>query len=192
MLNGTKILPDMIISRSINKTLSGVRTDMSSEIRTVTTASKSIVDEGISIDKATVASPTGRVTLTGRAITLGEFNARQTNKGVSVKVYKQQATKVYPSSFIATVKATAKKAGVASSTHTGVFRRVNRLNVAGKPIKKPWKKIDPRRLPIKQMYGPNLATIMEKSEVMEPVLEKAAVRLQDNMDHELEYELGKL
>lgn len=48
------------------------------------------------------------------------------------------------------------------------------------------------RFPIKERFGPRVPDIFSNSQVMDAVLEKAGNRLHANINHELEYELGKL
>ena len=190
----------IVLNRAINNILSGVKTDASTEIRTVVTATKKVVDGVIKISKASVASLEGRVTISGTPLPLIAYSARQTLKGVSVQVRKDSGRKVIPGTFITTVR-TAKQAASGYEGHEGVFWRTWHAGTGkkGKNMgKKPWKRIYPGegpnpRLPLEQRFGPRIPDyIAEKGPVMASVLKKADDRIQKSLDKELNYEMSKL
>ncbi|MDP2366368.1 MAG: hypothetical protein Q8M94_21655 [Ignavibacteria bacterium] len=183
MLADTKIMPGKVISRAINKTLSGVKTDASTEIRNVINATKKAVDANMSKTNATIAKPSGFMTVKGKVLELGSFSPRQTNVGVTVTIYKAKGAQKFVSAFVATMP----------SGHKSVYRREYKGTPVGKPVRRPWKKFGEKyRLPIRPLYGPNLATIMESYPVMTPVMAKAGDRIQTNLEHELDFEMSKL
>lgn len=173
--------------RALNKTVAGVRTDISTALRAVVNARKSKVDEQIKVVKATMATNYAVVSVKGGTLPLSEYSPTQKPAGVSAKVYKQKPRVLYQGAFIAVMK----------SGHKGVFKRTGpgRTHV-GHYVRIQWPKIfpgkHPARFPIKEMYGPRLASILEIPGVMNPVLENSSVRLANNVKHEMEYELGKL
>jgi len=75
------------MSRALNRTLKGVKTDISANVRTVLNASKKAVDENITIEKATSKDVYGAIRIKGKIISMSEFSPKQTNKGVKVAEY---------------------------------------------------------------------------------------------------------
>jgi hypothetical protein len=99
-------------------------------------------------------------------------------------VRKDRTAKIVPGTFIATMK----------SGHKGVFWREWHDQV-----KKPKDKNmvygrlpQMYRLKIKERSGPRVPDIMGNDPVMKIILAKAEVRLHNNLEHELEYEMSKM
>ncbi|MEN6375584.1 MAG: phage tail protein [Smithella sp.] len=184
MLGGIKGLPERVTVRALNKTLTGVKTDASAEIRAIITAKKAAVDETFKIQKATTSNITAAISSTGKPLALIDYSSHQTKKGVSVQVRKDRSRKIVPAAFISTMK----------SGHKGVFWR-EWHGGAKKPVNpKMTYSALPRqyRLKIKELYGPRVPDIMSNEPVMKNVLSKAGVRLHGNLQHETDYELSKL
>ena len=120
-------IPEKVISRSINDTVSGSKTDASTEIRKILNASKSGIDALLVTTKATVTRLTGVLTIKGEVVPLMAFNPSQTQKGVTVKEYKAQGRKLYVSAFIATMK----------TGHADVFRREYKGTPVGRSVTAP-------------------------------------------------------
>jgi hypothetical protein len=192
MLRGIDNVAPKVLSRAINDTLAGVKTDASTEIRNIITAKKSAVDGTFRTVKATVTQFSGLFESKGKPLPLIDFSARQTKAGVSVQVKKKNPRTVLTGAFIAAVR-TKEQAAAGSTGHQGVFWRVYRGGVKG-PVKKIAYGRLPRkyRLPIKQLFGPRIPDILGDEPVMAVVLKKADDRLHKNMDKELNYELSKL
>jgi len=195
MLRGLDAIVPIVLSRSINDTLAGVKTDASTEIRSVITATKTVVDKAMRINKSFPLYLQGSVEISGRPLPLIAYSARQTLKGVSVQVRKDRARKVIPGTFITTVRTAAQAEG-GYEGHEGVFWRKWHAGTGkkGKNMgKKAWKRMDPAyRLPIEQRFGPRIPDIIENDPVMNAVLEKSDDRMHKNLDRELNYELSKL
>ena len=196
MLRGLDNIVPKVLSRAINDTLAGVKTDASTEIRAIITAPKKTVDGAMTISKATPASLEGGVAISGTPLPLIAYSARQTLKGVSAQVKKDSGRQVIPGAFIATVRA-GKQAASGYEGHAGVFWRTWHADSAksGKNMaKRAWKKMPAQyRLPIKQLYGPRIPDyIAEKGPVMAIVLKKSDERMHKNLDKELNYEMSKL
>lgn len=184
MLGDIQGMVPKVISRSINDTLSGVKTDASSEIRTVITLKKSTVDATFRTVKANTTHLSGLFESKGSPVPLIEYGARATKTGVSVQVKKGNPRSLIKGAFIATMK----------SGHTGVFWRQWHQAVSKPTNKKiPYGKLPKRyRLPIAQRYGPRVPDILENQPVMSVVLTKAGDRMHKNIERELNYELSKL
>lgn len=204
MFTDMKNIAGKVMSRAINKTLPGVKTDASSAIRAVLNVKKSTVDKTFKTTNATPINLSASFRSTGEPIPLIGVNyVRQTAKGVSVKIQKDKRAKVIPSAFIATMK----------SGHRGVMRRNWSQGAQGK-----MGKIDsainrsgyiwsaklnryisiawlPKeyRLPIEERFAPRVPDYLgDKGPIMQTVLDKASERLHKKLEHELNYELSKI
>lgn len=177
-----KIAPK-VLSRAINDTLAGVKTDASTEVRAVITASKKAVDATFKTTKATVMQLSGKVSSTGAPLPLIGFSARQVKAGVSVQVKKARQRSVIKGAFIQTMK----------SGHKGVFWRQYH-GAAKQPLKKISYGRLPKmyRLPMAQLFGPRIPDILGDDPVINAVLAKSDDRMHKALDKELNYELSKL
>jgi len=184
MLGNVQGAVPRVISRAINDTLAGVKTDASAEIRQVITLKKAAVDKTFRTVKANVTTLSGLFESKGSPVPLIDYGARQTTKGVSVQVKRGNPRSLIEGAFIATMK----------SGHKGVFWR-QWHTAARKPVNRnvPYGKLPKRyRLPIAQRFGPRVPDILENQPVMTAVLTKAGDRMHKNIDRELNYELSKL
>lgn len=175
---------DRVCMRAINDGLAGMKTDASTEIRSVIVLSKSAVDATFKTVKASVTSLSGVFASTGSPVPLIEYGARQTTKGVSVQVKRGNPRSVVVGAFIATMK----------SGHKGVFWREWHQAIR-KPVNRniPYGKLPKKyRLPISQRYGPRVPDILSNEPVMTAVLKKADDRMHTNIDRQINYELSKL
>ncbi|MBN1664839.1 MAG: phage tail protein [Deltaproteobacteria bacterium] len=183
MFKDMKGVPEKVISRAINGTLSGVKTDTSTEARKVLNAGKKAIDKNISTNKASVSRLTGVVSIKGNIIPLSEFKPTQTQKGVTARVYKGQPRESYTSAFIATLK----------TGHKGVFWRTYKGKPVGRIVRRPWPLMERKyRFPIEAVYGPRLTTVVKSDSVMKPVMNNAGTRLDKNLKKEINYEMSKM
>ncbi len=165
-LAGMPKVAGRVLSRSLNKTLAGIKTDASAEIRKELNVKKETVDSTFSLQKATVSRLSASIESTGRPLPLSKFlGTKQTKKGVSVRIKKGRSRKVIKGTFMATM----------SSGHVGVFWRVGK-----------------ERLPISQRFSSRVPDVFSNEAVINAVMKKAGERLHKNINHELDYELGKL
>lgn len=184
MFSGMKTIGEKVISRSLNKTLTGVKTDASTEIRKELNAKKAAVDETFKMDKATTKKLTAAITSTGKPLALIDFiGTAQRTKGVSVLVKKTGTRKITPGTFIATIK----------DGHKGVFwRKWHRTKKPKNPKIRYGSLSGKFRLPMSERFGPRVPDILSNDSVMDTVLKKAGDRLHTNIGSELNYELSKL
>jgi len=189
MFSGMKTIGEKVLSRSLNKTLTGVRTDASTEIRKVLNAKQAAVNETFSLNKATTKKMTASIVSTGKPLGLIDFvGTTQKLKGVSVLVTKGGKRKIIPGTFIATMK----------SGHKGVFWREWHGARKAKSPKIRYgalrgEKGNKYRLKIKERFAPRVPDYLgDKGPIMQRILTKAGVRLHNNLEHELSYELSKL
>ncbi len=113
--------------------------------------------------------PVGQGTFTGRPVPLARFAPHPSSitkqrpaAGVSVMVKARR--KAIRGAFIARMAA----------GHVGVFQRKGK-----------------ERLPIKELYGPSLAGMLENPEVNERIQRRAAERFETALRHEIDYLLGR-
>ena len=174
LFNDLEKAPPIVTSRAINRTLTGVRTDITKGVGEILNVKQKRIRDTIRLKKATYNEVTGVVTIEAVRIPLIEFAAswKQAWPGAKAKVEKREKRKTYKHAFIRFSKGWGRKA---------VF----------------WRAIDKKtgkragRLPIKEVYGPSVADYLAKPEIMEPVQEKAGQRIVTNMQRELDYYLLK-
>lgn len=176
-----------VIVRALNKTLAGVKTDASTAIRAVVTASKSTVDATFRVKTVRGEDLSGYFASTGRPLPLSAYSVTQTKKGVSVHLKRVNPRKVIKGTFIATMK----------SGHVGVFERDYYGHKKGTPISRPVRPNVrygrlPRkyRLPISELFGLRVPDVLGHEPTMKTILIGADKRLHTNLMHELEYELS--
>lgn len=164
--------------RSINKTLPGVRTDMTAVIYDQYNVTKTKIRSTFSIKKASLGQPSGIVATKGRHLNLIEFAARQTQKGVTVKILRQGARKLFIGAFIRIMK-TGKELVLQRKYHaTKVPLRPN--IVYGRLPEK-------YRLPVQSLFGPRLQDCLEKPDVWARIERMATERLIKAANHEADY-----
>jgi len=160
--------------RSLNKTLPGVRTDLTREIRKEVTLGAKEIRSIIKVFKAHAdkARVEGAVMVEGeKRFSLMKYRPkpRQTKLGVKVKVKPQSSPALLRHAFIATMK----------SGHEGVFWRR-------------YKGEGGTRLPIHERFGPHIATTARYDHVISNVLTDAAYRYYKTFSGELDRELEKV
>jgi hypothetical protein len=150
---------DQALTRSINRTLVGVRTAVSRETRSVLNLRARDVEKVLSVRRARAGEPVGEVVVAAKAAPLIAFGARQTTRGVSVKVRRQGSRTVLRRSFIATMR----------SGHRGVFQRRER-----------------RRLPIGELFSTAPAQLLDQTpSIIERIGEQARERFEREIAREL-------
>jgi hypothetical protein len=185
-----------VLSRAINKTLDGVKTDSVNEIAKDITLTKTRIRKDFTVKKTTVANLEGRTFSLGIPVGLMHYQARQTQKGVTVKVKRDSPRMLIPGAFIATAKRATNvfwrewhgpKRKVRTAWRSG--GRSGGLYQAGFPYSAMPEKY---RLPIHMLTGPRVPDIMGKPEVMKDILSLADVRIDKNLANQLDFELSKL
>ncbi len=202
LLSGVKNGPQRVFVRSLNKTLTGVRTDASAQIRTELNATKKAVDATFKIQKATAGNMTAAISSTGKPLPLSEFTGtRQTKTGVSVLIKKGRKRETIPGTFIAKMK--NGREGVFWRTWHGEKRKRGSMEKAINRQGYAWSSRSQRfipmaalpkryRLPITQRFSSSIPDVFGNEPIMKEVLAKANERLHTNLEHELRYELEKL
>ena len=101
-------------SRSINRTATHTKTDVSKKVREKSTIKASYVKAQVSIPKkATANNVSSSVVISGKRIALIGYQISQTKKGVKARIFKGDPLVLRPRSFVAVMK----------TGHKGVFWR---------------------------------------------------------------------
>jgi len=157
--------------RAINKTLTGIITDATKEVRNVYNIKASRVRKNFQTVRATKERLIGKFASKGDPISLMQFGAKRNASGVSVKILKSAGRKTIKSAFIATGR----------HGNVLVFHRVWRTQtqMVG-------------RMPIWAMTGPRIEDALAKPAVQARLQSKADDRLRTNCEHEADYMLSQL
>ena len=127
---------------------------------------------------------------------LVDFDNRPVQAGMSVKIYRTAAARqIFRGAFLATMKSGHRGAFLATtkSGHRGIWMRKFKGTRVGKYVNKPWTRMDRKyRLPITELFGVRLPSILEHITVMPNVLYLTGDRMEKNLASELNYELSKL
>lgn len=142
--------------RALNRAADMSKTEAKREMTKKYSFKSSEVGNTLTVYKATPARVEATVRSKGRRTPLLKMMARQTKKGVTVKIGKTR--KLIPSAFIATMK----------SGHRGVFIRLTKKN-----------------LPIKELYTISIPEGFGSQDVMDAVKLKMGDAFYKRFEHEL-------
>lgn len=191
-----------VLMRSINKTIAGVKTDTISEIRKNVNVTAKAIRQTMSDDKATLSKLTARVTSSQEyGTSLAAFGARQTTKGVTVQVLKRRSRSLIPHAFILRKRGgnvvfwRTKKEWVGKGKRPWVRSQwvsTGRSGGASQVVPFYGALPDKYRLPIEKLWGPAVPDLMKHAPTLKAIEKKAVVRLDKNLQHELNYLLGRL
>ncbi|MEJ1402645.1 MAG: hypothetical protein RPU73_02015 [Candidatus Sedimenticola sp. (ex Thyasira tokunagai)] len=202
-VKGAKVAGHKALSRSINRTATHTRSQVSIKAREKTTVKAAHAKKGITIpNRATANRLHSKVVISGKRIPLIGYAVRQTKKGVSGRIYKSEPTILRPRAFIATMK----------SGHKGVFWREKRTGGPGRQggnwasdpqawfrLLRAMKQKYPnanqelvRRLGITELAGPALPDLIKDKRVWEALAKEADKRLLIELDSNLAYYLSQV
>ena len=160
----------LVVMRSINRVLSGVRTDFVSSVRREYNVKARAARGNIRIRRASRDNLSGEVRSTGKPIPLVEFDVRPSNVQprrrvpITVEVIRGERKPV-EHAFVA----------VMASGHKGVFRRHKR---GGERV---------GRLPIGELWGPRLEDYYARPEVQLDLQRGADRRLSIEIERQTDY-----
>lgn len=162
------------ISRSINKVLRGVATDLSRSVPRSYNVRMRDVTRSFAVRSAAVGRLEATAVSTGRTLPLSVFGLSPvkpgTRKGVSVKVGKQRK-RIGGKYFVG-----AMERGHAGLAQVGVYSRVG---------------LD--RFPIKEVYGPSIPQMVGNTALEDITIERSVVtRFRRVFPQELNFELQKM
>jgi len=158
------------INAALNRTIEGVRTDVTREVTRTYDIKARDVRAVMKIKKSDIASLRASLSGAGNPIPLINFRvspnkpgAQKAGTALRVSV-KRSGGKVISGAFVAQMK----------SGHVGVFVRK-----------------DKKRLPVQELYGPAVPQMMGGDKVQQAVLAGAEDRFPKRLDHEIERLLSK-
>lgn len=159
---------------ALNRVVEMAKTDAAREVRAAGYNLKAArIKAEISVKKASTGLLTATLRVKRRPIPLIDYDARQTNKGVSVKVQKKRT--VVPHSFIATMP----------SGHKGVFVR---KDGARPKYKVKGGKVVSTTVPIRELYGPSVGGAYANEQV-QAAMERS---IRANFNARLRHEVSRL
>lgn len=187
-LTGIKNAYPRVVSRAINKTETGVRTDAVQEIYNILNLTKTRIRSDFSMRRAKVYALKGSVIAEGKPVNLGSFSGTsQTKKGVSARVWRNGGRVLYKHGFLGKMK---RKDG---TTYKAAFwRTYSGQRTSRKPGYIPPGGGKDFRNPIKALEGPRIEDVYERPAVIGAVLRSMDVRLEKNLGHELKYFMSRL
>lgn len=108
-----KKVRDTGITRALNRTIASVNTEANRRIRSELNIKAKDVRKAITVRRARRGALDASISIEAKAAPIVAYGAKQTRKGVTVKVKRARGRKLLKSAFIATMK----------SGHRGVFQR---------------------------------------------------------------------
>lgn len=171
-LGNLKSKAPQVLSRAINRAAEKARTETKREVADKYFISQGDVLKTVTLSKASTAKLSAELKSRGGPIALSKFKVspnrgvRRTKRGYSPSVYKAGVEKAggmkplsgSPKAFMATM----------GSGHSGVMNRKSA-----------------RRLPLKQLYGPAVPSMIKNEEVISTIKEAAADMLERRIDAEV-------
>ena len=171
-LGNLKSKAPTVVCRAINRAAQKARTETKREVANKYFISQGDVLKTIRLTKASTANLSAQLTSKGGPIALSKFKVshkrgvKRTKRGYSPSVYKAGVEKSggmkplsgSPKAFIAGF----------SSGHSGVITRISA-----------------RRLPLKQLYGPAVPSVIKNDEVIERIQKEATETLEKRIDAEI-------
>jgi len=192
ILIGTKNGAVKVLVRSLNKTLTSVKSRAAKEVAADLNLPQKRIKKDFKIIKANFGNPSGSFTSKGKPVGLISFiGTRQTKAGVSVKVKKGNSRKIIRHAFIATAK---NASNVFQRPYEGERKKAQPGFVYGALPKK-------YRFPvpsgggkgrIDRLTGPRIEDEMDKPHVIAAIMAHANERLNVILEQEVNFELSKL
>lgn len=173
MLAGVKNGAPRVMTRAINKTLTGVRSTAKKEIAKHYSLTQKRIDKDFTTNKANFNKISGGVIAKGKPIGLLSFTGtKKTKKGVRVRVLREKKSTVIKSAFVTRAGFAGARTG---EKPLGVFRRASK-----------------KRYPIHRLTGPRIEDEFGKDRTMNAVMSYAGGRIKTTTNQELNFELSKL
>ncbi len=182
-----------VLERSLNRTLRGVRTDASREIRKEVTAKDKYIKETFKLYRASAKRRilSASIVSRGGSLPLSAYDTRQRKAGVAVKVERGGSSEVIPHTFLARIYRDDKDVYQRKIHSTGggytQMRKApskrSKAQYAQMPLK--------YRFPVKKLYGPAVPSIFRREDIMHRLKSKAGERLETELRRQARYEIEK-
>ena len=201
LFNSSDLLYNKVAYRAIKKVTAGIKTDADKEIRDIYNLKKSKVSGGIYTKAGTMDKPLMSVTVgkhgddSSKPISLINFAARQTQKGVSTQVLKSGGRKLTPHLFIALGKNANKHVFVREYRwkDKGPVKKFNKNFAFGKLPYKDGTKLRGFLGPILKRTGPRLADAFTgRPDVYQRIKDKAVARIKKEVEYQMDMALKSL
>jgi hypothetical protein len=169
--------------RALNRAATTVRKEASSEIRKVYNLTAAVAKAQMKITRATKYSLEAVVTAKGKPIGLIDFSARQTARGVTVKVRRDSGRKLIPHAFVAAGRGGGEQVFlrvVPGTEKTTRLYREKRVRRKGSD------------LPIVALKSVSVARALVSKAVFAALKRVAQSEFVKNFNSEMKYELSKL
>lgn len=158
------------INSALNRTIDGVRTDITKQVTATYDIKAKPVRASMKITRSSMSTLQAAVSGAGSPIPLINFHVTPNKPGKQAPgtilraSVKKSGGKPIPDAFVQKM----------SSGHEGVFKR------GGK-----------ERLPVKEFYGPSVPQMMGEEKIQKQIIESAGERFSNRIDHEIERLLAK-
>lgn len=163
-----------VLVGAINTTATTVKVQAAARIGNELNLKAARIKQDFTIDKANYTKLTGSVRATGEPVGLVNFAAKQTQKGVTVKVLKSSGRSLLRHAYIAKGKG-GKDHVWWRSTPRNQLPTPKRFPVGKIAPKVPWPKFGAKYTgPIERLTGPRVEDIYAKDSVLEPIETQAA------------------
>jgi len=169
--------------RTINRTMTGVRTDGTKILYDHYALTATVIRDSWKIRKALFQNPSGVVSTQGTFIRLINFGALQKPTGVSVKVLRSNPRATIAHAFIGKNRSDQKTAQV----YWRKWKDFRKRPVSGRAYAKmPFE----YRFPLEALYGPRIQDYLADPGNISTLTGLTGDRLIKNMTHEVDYLLG--
>ncbi len=158
------------INSALNRTIEGVRTDITKQVTATYDIKAKPVRASMKITKSTLSTLQASAAGVGSPIPLINFHVTpnkpgQQNPGTILRAsVKKSGGKPIPGAFVTTMK----------SGHTGVYMRKGK-----------------ERLPVDEAFGPSVPQMMNEVKIRQEVMDGASERFSKRLDHEIDRLLAK-
>jgi hypothetical protein len=193
LLSGIKSGYPKAMSRAINKGLATARVEARKKVQEEVTASTKYVNRAFVENKATYSKLEGLLVSAGIPVPLIAYAARQTNKGVTVRINTSGSRVLWPHAFIAEMKNVSKEGE--ESEHRGVFWRKTKHpgKVWKRGVKKKFRftkgdtsEWNQYRLHVQQQFGPSIPAIFERGPILEYVERQGGIAAEEELARQVE------
>jgi len=173
---------------AVNKTLTGVRTDMTKKAAEVLTLKQKRIRKDIEIaKKASLSDFSGIVSTTGRPVNYAEFKSTQLKSGLKVTVFKGERPRKIQGAFFAVIGGNKlafwRKKDGEGSQKIGTKKRKSWMAYSALP----WR----YRFPIQSLVGPRVQDIIADPRVMEQVEESSRQRMNKELSRQVDKILAR-
>lgn len=169
LLSGIKSGYPRVVSGAINATLTTVKTQAAARIGNELNLKAARIKKDFTVQKANFSKLKGAVIATGEPVGLINFGAKQTQKGVTVKVLRKGGRSLLRHAYIGTGRGK-------SGSHV-FWRKKDRASmptpkrfVTGKKHRAPWPKFGAQYTsPVERLTGPRIEDFFAKPSIFDPV-----------------------